>query len=105
MQVALVLFRSVLPQDFVDLFECLNEAEVEYMLIGGYAVIFHGYLRTTQDLDVWVRASPENAIRVMKAMEELQMMDLSGVGGVDVDGGWWIIILYWYRGLSGQYNY
>ena len=41
----------------------------------------------------------------MKAMVELQMMVFLGVGGVDVDGGWWIIILYWYRGLSGQYKY
>ena len=28
-----------------------------------------------------------------------------GMSGVDVDGGWWLIIVYWYRGLSGQYNY
>ena len=41
----------------------------------------------------------------MKAMVELQMMDFFGVGGVDVDGGWWLIISYWYRGLSGQYKY
>ncbi len=40
------------------------------MLIGGYAVMAHGYIRATQDLDVWVRASPDNVTRVMSAMKE-----------------------------------
>jgi hypothetical protein len=39
-----------LPPDFADLFVCLNEAGADYMLIGGYAVMVHGYLRATQDL-------------------------------------------------------
>lgn len=59
---------SPLPPDFFDLFLCLNEARAEYMLVGGYAVNIHGYLRTTEDLDVWVKASPENAARVFEAM-------------------------------------
>lgn len=58
-----------LPPDFADLLTCLNEAKVEYMIIGGYAVMVHGYLRATQDLDVWVRPSPDNAARVIAAME------------------------------------
>ena len=62
-----------LPPDFADLFVCLAEAEVEYMLVGGYAVMAHGYLRATQDLDVWVRASPDNAARVLEAMEAFGM--------------------------------
>jgi hypothetical protein len=57
-----------LPPDFADLFACLNEARADYMLVGGYAVMTYGYLRATEDLDIWVRASPENAVRVMAAM-------------------------------------
>jgi hypothetical protein len=57
-----------LPPDFADLFACLNDAGAQYMLVGGYAVMAYGYLRATQDLDVWVRASPDNASRVMAAM-------------------------------------
>jgi hypothetical protein len=57
-----------LPQDFADLISCLNEAEVDYMLVGGYAVVAHGFMRTTQDFDVWLRADRTNAERVMIAM-------------------------------------
>ena len=62
-----------LPPDFADLFECLNEAGADYMLVGGYAVNAHGYVRATEDLDVWVRPSPENAARVMAAMKNFGM--------------------------------
>lgn len=57
-----------LPRDFADLITCLNEADVDYMLIGGYAVVAHGFLRTTQDFDVWLRADQANAERVSMAM-------------------------------------
>lgn len=63
------LTAARLPPDFADLLECLNEARVDYMLIGGYAVMAHGYLRATQDLDIWVRATPDNAERAMAAMD------------------------------------
>jgi len=62
-----------LPPDFADLFVCLNEAGVDYMLVGGYAVMIHGYLRTTQDLDVWVRPTADNAARVIEAMRVFGM--------------------------------
>jgi hypothetical protein len=60
-----------LPQDFADLITCLNEAAVDYMLVGGYAVVAHGFLRTTQDFDVWLRADRANAQRVAMAMQAL----------------------------------
>lgn len=81
-----------LAPDFADLLECLNEARVEYMLIGGYAVMAHGHLRATQDLDVWVRASPDNAARVMAAMDAfglppgLSVDDLAHVEGTPPTG-------------------
>ena len=43
-----------LPVDFREFLKLLNEAEVKYLLIGGYAVGYHGYPRTTADLDVWL---------------------------------------------------
>jgi hypothetical protein len=76
-----------LPPDFADLFVCLNDAGAEYMLVGGYAVMTYGYLRATQDLDVWVRPSPENAARVMEAMRAfgmppgLTLEDLASIDG------------------------
>lgn len=40
-----------LPADFRDFLKLLNSHRVEYLLIGGYAVCFHGYYRTTADID------------------------------------------------------
>ena len=57
-------------QDFKDLFAALNAAGAEYLLVGGYAVAFHAEPRFTKDLDVWVRATRENAERVLAALRE-----------------------------------
>ena len=57
-----------LPADFSELLSSLNDAGVEYLLVGGYAVGFYGYTRTTGDIDIWVRQSPANAKRVVKAL-------------------------------------
>lgn len=48
----------------------LNSHRVEYLLIGGYAVGYHGYPRPTGDLDIWVRVDPDNAERVVAALVE-----------------------------------
>jgi hypothetical protein len=46
------------------------DEEVEFLVIGGWAVALHGYLRGTDDLDVFVRPSPENAGRVFRALQQ-----------------------------------
>jgi hypothetical protein len=57
-----------LNKDYRDLFAALNEAAARYLLVGGYAIAYHGRPRFTQDLDVWVEATPENAERVHRAL-------------------------------------
>lgn len=59
-----------LPADFSAFLKSLNSASVEYLLIGGYAVGIHGYVRATNDLDVWVRISPTNAASIVQALRE-----------------------------------
>ncbi len=57
-----------LNQDFSDLFGALNDAGAEYLLVGGYAFAVHAHPRFTKDLDVWVNATPGNAVRVLRAL-------------------------------------
>ncbi len=57
-----------LNADYRDMLSALNDAGVEWLLIGGYAVIAHGYPRLTKDIDVWVRPTKENATRVLRAL-------------------------------------
>lgn len=57
-----------LPEDFRDLLIELHDAGAEFVVVGGYAVAFHGHPRATKDLDVLVHADPENAARVYRAL-------------------------------------
>ena len=59
-----------LQPDYRDLLALLNAHSVEFIIVGGYALAFHGAPRFTGDLDILIRANPENADRVMRALEE-----------------------------------
>lgn len=58
---------DIFESDFSDFIAALNMSNTEYLVVGGYAVILHGYYRTTNDLDVWVNKTPENHLRLSKA--------------------------------------
>jgi hypothetical protein len=51
-----------------DMLQCLLEEKVRFLLVGAYAVAVHGYPRATKDMDVFVRAAPENASNLMRAL-------------------------------------
>lgn len=57
-----------LTKDFKEFLQCLNAHEVDYLVIGGHAVAFHGYPRATADLDVWVAVDETNASRLVAAL-------------------------------------
>jgi hypothetical protein len=59
-----------LPPDFKEFLKLLNSNQVEYLLIGGYAVGYHGYPRATADLDIWIAISPENGIKLVGVLKE-----------------------------------
>ena len=59
-----------LAADFREFLKLLGSNKVEYLLIGGYAVGIYGYVRATNDLDVWVRISPTNAMKLERALNE-----------------------------------
>src|SRR5258708_12703813 len=53
-----------------ELLQLLNEFEVEYLIVGGFAVMKYGEPRYTKDLDVWVHNSSENSERVIAALKK-----------------------------------
>jgi hypothetical protein len=59
-----------LARDFKEFLKLLNSNHVEYLLIGGYAVGIHGHIRATNDLDIWVSATAENAGKVERSLRE-----------------------------------
>lgn len=54
--------------DFRDMLVALNDADVDYLVVGAYAVAAHGFPRATGDLDIWVRATSDTAPKIMKAL-------------------------------------
>ncbi len=62
--------RLKLETDFTDFVKLCNKYEVEYLVIGGYAVSIHGYPRSTKDFDVCIRVSEENAKKMVEVIKD-----------------------------------
>jgi len=60
----------MLNQDFKEFIASLNDNNVRYLVVGGYAVAFHGHPRYTKDIDIWLGMTPENAGRVVDALAQ-----------------------------------
>ncbi|MEW6266913.1 MAG: hypothetical protein AB1641_27880 [Thermodesulfobacteriota bacterium] len=58
----------MLNPDFHDMLSALCEENVEFLIVGAYALAAHGLPRATGDLDIWIRRSPENTARVWRAL-------------------------------------
>ena len=59
---------NIFAEDHQYILRNLIKADVDFMLIGGYAVIYYGYRRTTGDMDLWVKPSNDNKIRFVAAL-------------------------------------
>jgi predicted nucleotidyltransferase len=59
-----------LPPDFKEFLKLLNDNGVRYLLVGGYAVAYHGYPRSTADMDIWIEVDPSNASKLVDALKE-----------------------------------
>jgi hypothetical protein len=60
----------MLDKDLLELLVLFRSREVEFLVVGGHAVAFHGYPRLTEDLDLFVRPDVANGARVVEALEE-----------------------------------
>jgi hypothetical protein len=65
--------------DFKELLELLNAHNVDYVIVGAYALAFHGVPRFTGDIDIFVKPDPENAERILAVLKEF------GFGSLDLD--------------------
>jgi predicted nucleotidyltransferase len=65
-----IIGDTVLNQDFKEFIQSLNDNGVRYLVIGGYAVAFHGHPRYTKDIDIWIAMDDKNAGNIVKALEQ-----------------------------------
>jgi hypothetical protein len=75
--------------DFEELLRLLEEREIEYMIVGGYAVAYHGHPRFTKDIDLFFRLTEANVLRLRQALvafgfreEDLPLDAFTTVGNV-----------------------
>jgi hypothetical protein len=64
---------NIFNSDFQEFLLALNKNEVNYVLVGGYSVIYHGFPRTTGDIDIFVEVSKNNYGKLVQAFEQFQM--------------------------------
>jgi predicted nucleotidyltransferase len=67
-----------LPSDFKEFLRLLNAHQVEYLLIGGYAVGYYGYPRATADMDIWIAINPVNSEKIVAVLKEFGF-DVAGL--------------------------
>ena len=66
----------MLNQDFKEFIQLLNDNQVHYLVVGGYAVALHGYPRYTKDIDIWIELTQENAHHIVEALVQFGFASL-----------------------------
>jgi predicted nucleotidyltransferase len=69
---------TVLNPDFKEFIQSLNDNQVRYLVVGGYAVALHGHPRYTKDIDIWIEMEADNAKKVIQALVQF------GFGSLDI---------------------
>lgn len=82
--------RPPLPKDLALICRSLNQEAVKYLVIGGFAVIQHGFLRTTADIDLLVDGDPENQAKLKRALEVLPDKAVRELGDDDLRN--WVVV-------------
>ena len=67
--------RIELHPDFKDFLRLLSSHNVKYLLVGGYAVGYHGYPRATGDMDIWIEMSKPNSKKILATFRDFGMPD------------------------------
>jgi predicted nucleotidyltransferase len=63
----------ILHSTHLKFLDSMLDAEVDFLLIGGYAVIFHGYIRVTADMDIWLKPTNENKQKLLTAFKNVEL--------------------------------
>ena len=66
----------IIDKDFKEFIQLLNKNEVQYLIVGGYAVALHGHPRYTKDLDIWILIHKDNAEKLVSTLQEFGLNSL-----------------------------
>lgn len=100
---------DLLDEELIRFWRILNEKEVRYIMVGGFATRFHGFNRSTDDLDIWLEDTKENRKKLRAAFLQLGYGDLApletmqfvpGFSTITIGGGIELDILGQMKGLE-----
>ena len=79
---------DIFDEEILNFWKALQNQAVQYILVGGYAINFHGYQRFTDDLDIWLKDTLENRQRLRQAFISCYMCDYPMVEYMQFVPGW-----------------
>lgn len=79
---------DVFDEEILSLWKRFHSAEVLYIMVGGFATNLHGFGRTTADLDIWIKDTPENRKKIRTCLKDLAFGDLEAIETMDFIPGW-----------------
>jgi hypothetical protein len=79
---------DVFDEEILNFWKALQENNVQYILVGGYAINLHGYQRFTGDLDIWIKDDLENRKRLRKVFKVCEMGDFPMLEYMQFVPGW-----------------
>jgi predicted nucleotidyltransferase len=79
---------NIADDDVRQLLESLNQYNVKFLLVGGMAGVIHGHVRTTQDMDLWLKADDTNKDNLIRALKENKVAGADYLKDVPLIFGW-----------------
>ncbi len=84
---------DIYDEDVLNFWRCLNQFQVKYIMVGGFATNFHGYSRFTADIDIWIKDTNENRIALRKALEKSEQSNFEAIETMQFIPGWSTIFI------------
>jgi Nucleotidyl transferase of unknown function (DUF2204) len=79
---------DVLDEELLKFWKCLNQHQVKYIMIGGFATRLHGFNRSTDDLDMWIEDTTTNRKNLRAVFNEMEYGDIPTLETMDFIPGW-----------------
>jgi hypothetical protein len=79
---------DILDEEILNLWKVLNSNGVSYIMVGGFATNLHGFSRTTADMDIWIKDTPENKKKLRKSLADLGLGDFEVIESTQFVAGW-----------------
>lgn len=79
---------DIMDEELLQFWRILNRHQVQYIMVGGFAVNMHGYIRATEDTDMWLKDDAENRKNLRRAFKELNYGDYPSLETTQFVAGW-----------------